>query len=266
MEPFLSHRRVSPSTGLLIFRNKSGRNLLKKTVSLFPNVVMYSNALTYLGVLVVLVPDVPYRWFSTMKPDEFSHLMALVQAGDANAVGTLLSLFEHEVRIVVRHKLPRRLRVRYDSMDFVQSVYQSIMADWQVKPPDSLQTKAQICAYLQATAHNKVLEIYRRETRTQKYDINREVANLVRGRGVVDSATEKSLEPYSHDPSPSQHAVAKDLMESLTRGKPAVVERILILRQEGCTFEEIGAKVGLSERAVRRILNDLRSQIGESTP
>ena len=47
---------------------------------------------------------------------------------------------------------------------------------------------------------------------------------------------------------------------------PAVVERILILRQEGCTFEEIGAKVGLSERAVRRILNDLRIQIGESTP
>ena len=214
----------------------------------------------------MLIPDVPYRWFRTMKPDEFSHLMGLVQAGDANAVGTLLSLFEHEVRIVVRHKLPRRLRVRYDSMDFVQSVYQSIMADWQVKPPDPLQTKAQICAYLQATAHNKVLEIYRRETRTQKYDINREVANLIRGTGVVDSATANSLEPYSQDPSPSQHAVAKDLMESITRGKPAVVERILILRQEGCTFEEIGAKVGLSERAVRRILNDLRIQIGESMP
>lgn len=200
-----------------------------------------------------------------MKPDEFSHLMGLVRAGDPNAVGTLLSLFEHEVRIVVRHKLPRRLRVRYDSMDFVQSVYQSIMADWQVKPPESLQTQAQVCAYLQATAHHKVLEIYRRETRTQKYDMNREVATLVRGSGVVESATENSLQLYSHDPSPSQNAMAKDLMESLTRGKPAVVERILVLRQEGCTFEEIGSKVGLSERAVRRILNNLRSQIGEST-
>jgi len=198
-----------------------------------------------------------------MKSEEFSDLMGLVRSGDPNAVGTMLSLFEQEVRMVVRHKLPKRLRSRYDSMDFVQSVYQSIMADWVNHPPETMQTKAQICAYLQATAHNKVLEIYRKETRTQKYDISREVPTVVRGTDSSDSS-DRSVELYSPDPSPSQNFQAKDLMESLARGKPAVVARILALRRDGCTFVEISTQVGLSERAVRRIVDDLRDKVGES--
>lgn len=196
-----------------------------------------------------------------MEAEQFRLLMERVRAGETEAMGDLLRHFEQEVRIVVRRKLPRRLRVRYDSMDFVQSVYQSIMADWRTETPGRFDTPEQVLAYLSSTARNKVLEIYRKETRTKKYDIKKEVASVV-SDGVSDRA---EFEPRGHDPSPSQYAQAKDLMDSLTRGKPAVVAHVLELRQIGLTFDEIGERVGLSDRSVRRMLDDLKDRAREAS-
>lgn len=200
-----------------------------------------------------------------MTHDLFQDLLKRVQDGEEEAIGILLSVFEKEIRLIVRHRLPRRLRARYDSMDFVQSVYQSIITDWRSEPPTNFQNPAQVRAYLQAIASNKVLEIYRRETRTQKYDISREVSGLVRGTASAADHTrrEKQIDPVSSDPTPSKHVQAQDLMDKLTRGKPAVVARVLILRNEGRTFDEIGKMVGLSERSIRRMVDDLRDSAKE---
>lgn len=196
-----------------------------------------------------------------MQAEQFRHLMKRVRTGESEAIGELLRHFEHEVRIVVRQKLPRRLRVRYDSMDFVQSVYQSIMIDWRDDPSAPFETPEQVLAYLSSTARNKVLEIYRRETRTKKYDIQKEVATVTSGNRQDPDA----FEPSGHDPSPSQYAQARDLMDNLTKGKPAVVARILELRQQELTFEEISQRVGLSERSVRRLLGELKDRAREAT-
>ena len=48
------------------------------------------------------------------------------KAGDEAALRDLLKRFETEVRMVVRHRLPRTMRSQYDSMDFVQAVWQSV--------------------------------------------------------------------------------------------------------------------------------------------
>lgn len=195
-----------------------------------------------------------------MNPDEFKDLMQRVRQNDSHAVGELLRLFEHEIRLVVRHNLPKRLRGRYDSMDFVQSVYQSIVADWVLSPIREFDSQVQILTYLKSTAKNKVLERYRQETRMQKYDITREAGTIIRSGN--SSQTETGIdEPASTDPSPSQHAIAKDVIDQLTRGRPAVDRVILNLRNEGLTFEEIAERVGLSERSVRRKLNELQSFI-----
>lgn len=197
-----------------------------------------------------------------MQAENFRHLMERVRAGDSEAVGELLRNFESEVRIVVRQKLPRRLRVRYDSMDFVQSVYQSIMIDLRTGPPAHFETPEHVLAYLSTTARNKVLEIYRRETRTKKYDIQKEVTTVT-SNGYAEP---EGFEPSGHDPSPSQYAQARDLMDKLTRGKPAVVTRIIELRQQELTFEEISQQVGLSERSVRRLLGEIRDRAKEASP
>jgi len=195
-----------------------------------------------------------------MKPGEFKDLMQRARENDSQAVGDLLCLFEHEIRLVVRHSLPKRLRVRYDSMDFVQSVYQSIVSDWVLSPVRQFESEVQIKQYLKKTARNKVLENYRRETLGQKHTINREAGTIIRC-GEAGAAGPGIAEPASPDPSPSQQAIAHDLFEHLTRGRPPVDRVILSLRHQGLTFAEIAAQVGLSERSVRRRLDELESSI-----
>jgi len=196
-----------------------------------------------------------------MQSEQFRQLMERVRSGDNEAVGEVLRQFETEVRIVVRQRLPKRLRVRYDSMDFVQAVYQSIMVDWRSDSGTQFQSPQQMLAYLSSTARNKVIEIYRRETKTRKYDIQKEVARV----SSSNKAEPEAYEPQGTDPTPSQYAQARELIDHLTKGKPAVVARILELRQQGLTFEEIGQQVGLSERSVRRILGELRDRATEAS-
>ena len=51
--------------------------------------------------------------------------LARIQAGDEDAARELLTRYEAEVRLVVRRQLPRLLRSRFDSLDFLQSVWGS---------------------------------------------------------------------------------------------------------------------------------------------
>ena len=211
---------------------------------------------------------VPLAWYrqpdvvACMKPSEFKDLMLRARQNDSQAVGDLLRLFEHEIRLVVRHNLPRRLRVRYDSMDFVQSVYQSIVSDWMLSPVRLFESEVQIKQYLKQTARNKVLEKFRQETLGQKQTITREAGTILRS-GETSPPGAGIAEPVSPDPSPSQHAIAHDMIDHLTRGRPPVDRAILNLRHQGLTFDEIAAQVGLSERSVRRRLNELESSISQ---
>ena len=56
---------------------------------------------------------------------ELSDFLKRIQAGDEGAARELLGRFEAEVRLVVRRQLPRLLRSRFDSLDFLQSVWGS---------------------------------------------------------------------------------------------------------------------------------------------
>src|SRR6516164_1101831 len=51
--------------------------------------------------------------------------LARIQQGDDDAARELLARYEAEVRLVVRRQLPRLLRSRFDSLDFLQSVWGS---------------------------------------------------------------------------------------------------------------------------------------------
>ena len=61
--------------------------------------------------------------------DDFIGLIARAKSGDQAAIGDLLTRFEREVQMMVRARLPRMLRSRFDSADFVQAVWQSFFSD-----------------------------------------------------------------------------------------------------------------------------------------
>src|SRR5664279_4008959 len=63
--------------------------------------------------------------FDTAERDDIGSFLARIQAGDEEAARELLTRYEAEVRLVVRRQLPRLLRSRFDSLDFMQSVWGS---------------------------------------------------------------------------------------------------------------------------------------------
>ena len=69
--------------------------------------------------------------------DNFIDLMARAKSGDPAAIRVFLSRFEWEVQMMVRARLPKKLRIRFDSTDFAQAVWQSFFSDLRDKSPNS---------------------------------------------------------------------------------------------------------------------------------
>ena len=146
-----------------------------------------------------------------IEPD-ISQLIARAKAGDDTAIREFLNRFEPEVRIMVRGRLPKSLRTRFDSMDFVQAVWQSFFTDLKGSSRQ-FENVHHLRGFLAGVARNKVFEEHRRLTRTKKHAMEREQSLYVR-RG----SREVELELISPEPTPSQAVQASDRLAQLTAG------------------------------------------------
>jgi RNA polymerase sigma factor (sigma-70 family) len=184
--------------------------------------------------------------------DDFADLMARAKAGDQAAIRVFLTRFEREVQMMVRARLPKKLRNQYDSAGFVQAVWQSFFSDLPQNVP-VFEKSVHLRRYLSGVVRNKIYEQHRRLTRTEKYDVLREERLYIR-RGDRDVPREV----VSSDPSPSQAAQAGDRLAQLTAGRSQQEVDVFRLRRQGMTFEEIAAETGVKERTARRIIDSAR--------
>src|SRR3954447_13443640 len=99
-------------------------------------------------------------------------ILVRIQQGDEHAAQELLACYEAEVRLVVRRQLPRLLRSRFDSLDFLQSVWGSFFHRIRTGPND-LREEQNLITFLAWAARNKVIDEYRRAA-TRKQDVRRE--------------------------------------------------------------------------------------------
>ncbi|HWE38064.1 MAG TPA: sigma-70 family RNA polymerase sigma factor, partial [Isosphaeraceae bacterium] len=60
---------------------------------------------------------------SRAAPGDIRGFIERIRAGDEEAARELLQRYEGKVRLVVRRQLPKLLRSRFDSLDFLQSVW-----------------------------------------------------------------------------------------------------------------------------------------------
>jgi RNA polymerase sigma factor (sigma-70 family) len=187
--------------------------------------------------------------------DEFSDYMARAKAGDPAAIRDFLSRYDQEVRIMVRARLPKKLRAQFDSIDFVQAVWQSFFSDFQ-RPERDFESEQHLRKFLAGVVRNKVFEQHRRLTRTEKYDLAREERLYVR-RGDRDVPREV----ISPEPSPSQAVQASDRLEQLTAGCSPLEVEVITLRHQGMTFTEIATRTGVNERTARRIIDSARARL-----
>jgi RNA polymerase sigma factor (sigma-70 family) len=190
-----------------------------------------------------------------MDDVDFADLMESARLGNEAAVAAVLGRFEHEIRTMVRVRLPKVLRVELDSMDIVQAVWTSVFTG-KSDVLGKFSDPGQFRGYLAGVARNKVFEEHRRRTRTKKYDLNREERLYVR-KGERDIP----LEVAATDPSPSEEVQAGERFGKLIEGRSPEEVRIIELRRQGLTFSEIAREIGVHERSVRRVIDAARKRM-----
>jgi RNA polymerase sigma-70 factor (ECF subfamily) len=190
-----------------------------------------------------------------VEDGDIAGFLARIHAGDDDAARELLSRYEAEVRLVVRRQLPKLLRSRFDSLDFLQSVWGSFFHRIRTGPPE-FDDSRHLVAFLARAAKNKVIDEYRRAA-SQKQDMHREEPLWGEGN--------RPRELTATDDTASQVAEAHEALDRLLDLVPTDRRNIIELKAKGLSSRDIGDQLGISERTVQRVLEDLRRRAIEET-
>ena len=176
----------------------------------------------------------------------FQDLTRRIREGSEDAAWELVERYGEEIRRAVRRLLNDKLRSKFDSLDFVQLVWSSFFrARDQL---DRFECPAALAKFLIVMTRNKVGMETRRRLRTEKYNVHRETP--------LDEP-EPRTSSDSKQPTPSHIAIAHEQYLRMLSGQPSHYRRIVQLRLEGFTHQEIADQLGLAESTVRRFLTRL---------
>lgn len=195
----------------------------------------------------------PIEGSTSHRAADLHDILDRVRGGDEQAAQQLLTSFEAEVRLVVRRQLPRLLRSRFDSLDFLQSVWGSFFRRVRTDPVE-FDDERHLVAFLARAAKNKVIDQYRRAG-SQKQDMHREEPLW------SDAAGPRDLP--AHDDTPSEVAEAREVFGQLRDALPEDRRPIIEMKALGLSSREIGDRLGVSERTVQRVIEDLRRRTME---
>jgi len=185
------------------------------------------------------------------RESDIPEFLSRIHAGDEDAARELLTRYEAEVRLVVRRQLPRLLRSRFDSLDFLQSVWGSFFRRVRTGPAE-FEDSRHLVAFLARAAKNKVIDEYRRAA-SRKQDMHRE--EPIWGEGP------RPRELAAENDTPSEVAQAHEVFSRLSAILPEERRMILDLKAEGLSSRDIGERMGISERTVQRVLEELRRHV-----
>jgi RNA polymerase sigma-70 factor (ECF subfamily) len=178
-------------------------------------------------------------------------LLNRMREGDSLAAEQLVRAYEPELRLLVRRRLSRRLRAKFDSLDVVQSVWVHVLRDFR----DSgcrIASPAHLRNFLVRVTCNCLTD----RLRHYRTALERE---RPMGEGDLPSA------PASTGPCPSEIAQANDLWERMLASCPPEHHEVLRLKRQGLPLGVIAARTGLHQDSVRRILRKVARQLAYST-
>lgn len=182
---------------------------------------------------------------------EFRELLTQIAAGSQEAARTFFDQYGPHILQVVRRRLNRRLRTKFDSEDFMQDVWASFFRH--MPPPGIFSSKQAFMAYLATMASNKVVETVRQRQQGKRYCINRETS-------LDGSAWLEARNTRGSDPTPSEVASAKEAWRQMLRLQQPLHKRILVLLRKGYSHAEIAQMLNLGSKRVQRLLQRLKSR------
>ena len=181
----------------------------------------------------------------------FEQLVEQLRDGSEDAARQLLEEYGPYVQRVVRRGLHKKMRARMDSQDLMQAIWASFFVDRNAI--GRFTSPEQLTAFLAGMAQNKVIHQYSRMM-AQK-----------RGGGNPECPLEDltpSQAPRASTSTPSTVASAKEQWELLVNGVGPQEQKIVQLRGEGASCDEIAEELGLQPRTVRGKLQRLIERFG----
>lgn len=179
---------------------------------------------------------------------QFRALLQRVGEGSQEAAEELCRLYGGHILAVVRRRMHKQLRSRFDSHDFTQAVWASFFAlkgsQQRFTGPDAL------IAYLAQVAHNKVVSEMRGHVVSQKRAAFRE-------QSFNDSTQSGAPEPQGREPTPSQLAMAEEKWAQLLEQVPPHRRHILHLLRAGNTPGETADSLGVDRSTISRFVKRL---------
>ena len=169
-------------------------------------------------------------------------------AGSEEAAQELFRDYEPYLLQVIRKRLGKNLRPKFDSLDFAQDVWGSFFReDFEQRV---FKTPGEFMAFLAKLAHNKVVEAGRRRLKAP--------GNVTAPVGSIDdSVTFDKEQLVARQPTPSQVCSNEEQWTRFLRSQPLVYRRIYILLRDGKTQLEIAEELNLHEKTVNRVVNRL---------
>jgi len=175
--------------------------------------------------------------------------LADARCGSQEALGSLLETFRNYLLMVANRGLDPQLQAKGGGSDLVQETFlEAQRAFGQFHGG----TEAELLHWLRTILHNNLANFRRRYWATEMRAVTREVA-LEDVGPLGDSAAALAADL----PTPSRAAMAKEEAQKLQRALERLPEshrRVVLLRnRDHRSFEEIGAALGRSAEATRKL-------------
>lgn len=178
---------------------------------------------------------------------EIRTLLAEAAGGSDEAIGTIFDRYMPHVLRRIRRRLPKPLRTKFDSADFVQTVWLTFC--YEPERIRQCKDEEEVIGYLCAIADNAVGQAERQYLGAQKRQLRRE-------RSLEGMKLDETL--ASRERPAADVAADRDEIDALLRSEPDLVRRAGRLCGEGHTTAEIARLLGVGARRVRRFLERLK--------
>ena len=170
-------------------------------------------------------------------------------SGDSVAATALFDRYVDRLLALAKARLGEKLRPRLDPDDVVQSVFRSFFAKAD-RDEVVLRRPGDLWRLLAAMTVHKSLGRVEREFALKRHP----------GAETRDAAIERIIES---EPAPDHAVIFLDDIRAFIAGLTHLPGRVFELRLQGESTGEIAAEVSLSEASVRRILRDVKRQLGD---
>jgi RNA polymerase sigma factor (sigma-70 family) len=193
---------------------------------------------------------------------QFERLLQRMREGSQEAALQIVKTYGPHIRSAVKRRMCGALRSAFDSEDFVQSAWKSLLR----MPPakmDEIREPGQLVGMLAAIAARKAIDEYRHCTR--------ETCHETRRRELDDPEVLAALAKIAGVNTPSQICIAREKQhhyrqrwEELVSRQPPHHQRIVYLRLGGQPYAAIAEAEDVSERQARRVVERLFKRLSDS--